>query len=401
MSYKVLEISNLGIKLLVSKIINNNVEVLFAEETPNFYVDIFNTECQRQIIKDISDLISKAEKFVNEEVNDVALVIPADWVQIKYRRTETLRLNHSLELKKDEIKTLKEQCGQSANPNLKSLFVTPTKITLDNTIVNFNKTKIYKGKKLVMEGIVYYLSKTKLSVIEQIMMKANINCDNYFVSGLGFESSLDQKQVIAIDLGYGKTKVLKYNQGYLFSLEAPIFGSIKIIEKITSIFKIEKQYAKLYLERFGEIPPERIKDNRTIASHFNNDKKIYEEFTMQDLSRIIVNYVDKIFEKVFESIKAILSENTKIYLIGGLSDLKGLKEYIQLKYPEVEIKLQQNANFIGASKSSYSNVINVLKTYNAIKPELNHTGTYDKITSIKVHKSFSNGLIKRLKNILK
>ncbi len=99
-----------------------------------------------------------------------------------------------------------------------------------------------------------------------------------------------------------------------------------IYKKISKKFNIPLKTSKKLFEKYGNIPPEAIVDNRIIFNGYDkDDKKIY--FSKKDLSKIITEYIDLIFKNIKEYINKKNVENPELIFSGKISKLKGFEKY--------------------------------------------------------------------------
>ena len=357
---KSLELSHSGLKLLITKNINGKQEVLFSKRKTIAYVDYFDITMQSKIAFEINNLINESFDFLDIYYDTIDISIPQDYINTKYKKVTNIRINSSKNITKEELNFTKKDLMKTNNPQLKSIFFKPSKILLDGMQVKTNEIFFTKCKKIVLEGYVYYADLNLLSCIDKIFYNINIDFGNIYPTGLNFGEFIEnvEKDMVTIDMGYKNVSLSKYINNNLYDIKLFKMGAKNIINDIKIKFDINHKEAKNYLERFGEIPPERIKDNRIILSRYDDKKQSYQEYTMKDLSEIITIHINNIFDIIVPILKN--EKNTRFVITGGLADLKGLLEYVMTRYKDISFDIIIS-NTIGAKNTSFINLFSLNK----------------------------------------
>jgi cell division ATPase FtsA len=351
---KSLELSNSGIKLLITKQINGKQEVLFSKKEFIDNVDYFDMGTHDSIATKINNLITESHTFLDIFYDSIDIAVPVNVTAAKYKKTEIVRINSSKFISKREVRDLKNELTRTENRNYKEIYFKPIIIKCDNKQISKAELFNTKGKKLLLEGFAYYIESQYLSLIENIIEKTKINFNKIYPIGINFGAFTknDDQKLLVIDLGYKHTTLMKYINNNQYDSKTFEIGAKNIINSIKTKFDQDEYYSRKYLETFGEIPPENIKDNRTILTNYDDEKQSYIEYTMKDLSTIITDKINKIFDTIVPVIKKY--KNHKVVITGGLSDLKGLLEYVQTRYDGIIFEINIS-NTIGAKETSFIN----------------------------------------------
>ncbi len=392
---KSLELSNSGIKLLITKRINGREEVLFSKNKFIPKINYFNTNQHREISGAINNLIIESQEALNISYSIIDLSVPNIYIEIAYKNASQNRINASKIISLKELRALRNQC-QITDADFKSILFIPTKILVDGVMTSDSNIMTSKGKKIEIEGISYNLHTKFLTAVQQIFEKIQFEYENIYPINVYIAKTIrnpSTKKMLVFDMGYDKIIISKYINNLLIENGSIDIGAKKIVSKISQDWNQELSLSKLYLENFGEIPPEKVQDTRAIGAQYSDQKMKYDEYTIRDLSEIIVSKIDDMFDQIAEY--ALNNKEYKIVLIGGLCHLKGLLEYVSTRHDDIifDIKI---SDMLGARGSVFFNLLSLNQIIKNDKNILdtNETKINDNInisnTFSRVKKAFRN-----------
>ncbi len=292
---------------------NNNM-TLSAETSINY-----NIAWMEQMVEDIEKIYSI------KEIDNTFLTINNSYSLLKAYKIKTSPNTNSDEVFEDVLKTITEN-----NKNLKVMSMTLDNVeeTPINKFYSFSYELVNKG---LWEALTNYLKSFGVDVTKvvssknaiELAIKPYINRTNNLYN-IQIEDNFTALHFIRKG---NFIKSQKVNQGLNF-----------IYKKISKAFNISLEISRKLFEKYGNIPPEAVIDNRIIFNGFDKDNnKIY--FSKRDLSEVITKCVDEIFKDIRQYVSNQHLEDPEVVFSGKITRLKGFEKYAKetLKINKVNI----------------------------------------------------------------
>ncbi|RKX66927.1 MAG: hypothetical protein DRP42_02010 [Tenericutes bacterium] len=135
------------------------------------------------------------------------------------------------------------------------------------------------------------------------------------------------KSVVNIDFDSYFTTITHTLDGVVQNVSKKNIGIESIYMAVAQQLEVDISSAVKLVKAFGNIPPENIVDNRIISSRFNKETGLYKDFDKKQLSSVITQVVNSIYEHIYEDVNISKESNPLFLFSGQLSGLKGFVEY--------------------------------------------------------------------------
>lgn len=326
--YVALDIGSASIKIVVAEMLSSNLHVLFAKKNDSSGVKFGLIEDANAVERDVRSLILEAEEALETKIHSVAITIPSTGANI-YQGNGKVDFEGSEFISVDNlICCIKESSKLTLDKNEDIVSVIPVKYIHDKKS-SFEAPIGVKAKSLSVESMLLSSKKKVLypfiKTIENLNVHALEMCNDAFSSAKEvFDVVYLQEGAILVDVGFKKTTISYFKDGYMQSLMNCGMGGYSFTKRIAQEFHITMNQAENYKVKYGSLVARSGQDDIIHTTHLNESQK---DYTQNDLTEILKDESIKLMEEIKVMLDAIDDVAKKeIVLIGGGSNLVVLKE---------------------------------------------------------------------------
>ena len=299
----ILEFGSTYIRLAVyeKNILNQN---LYYEKKTDF------TRGNHTDEESISELIVKAEKDIDQHLNEIQLILDSPNIH-----TLDLSIKKNFENKtvtKNDINHLISECEQivkTFNKQKDILHVLTSNIIFDNKIVNSFEQISKKAQDVILQLKFIMINKIDINHIKNLLLKKHISLKNIFCSSyiksFGLINKLEIYNYISfIDIGFKKSSLSIFKDTKLLYLNYINIGGDSITKDISKILNFNYRTAEAKKLKFSKI---------------NKSENHIEEQNL--LKKIINARLEEIVELLFINCPLLknntFDNNLKLFFIGS------------------------------------------------------------------------------------
>ena len=258
----------------------------------------------------ISELIVKAEKDIDQHLNEIQLILDSPNIH-----TLDLSIKKNFENKtvtKNDINHLISECEQivkTFNKQKDILHVLTSNIIFDNKIVNSFEDISKKAQDVILQLKFIMINKIDINHIKNLLLKKHISLKNIFCSSyiksFGLINKLEIYNYISfIDIGFKKSSLSIFKDTKLLYLNYINIGGDSITKDISKILNFNYRTAEAKKLKFSKI---------------NKSENHIEEQNL--LKKIINARLEEIVELLFINCPLLknntFDSNLKLYFIGS------------------------------------------------------------------------------------
>lgn len=326
--YVALDIGSDTIKLVAAEIVGTNLHVLFADKIPSNGVKFGIIEDLSAVVRDVRSLILKAEEMIETKIHNVAITIPSTGAslykgegQIDFDKTTFISVDDIIECIQKSSNVLMDKGETIVN-------VSPVKYRVDKKNYVEIPTGL-KSKSLGVESMVVANKKKVLYPFVQTVEEVGVHplemcVDAYASAKEVFDVVYLNEGAILMDVGYKKTTVAYFKDGYLQSIMNCAVGGYSFTKRIASEFHITMNQAEKYKVKYGSLVAKENQDDIIHTTYLNESKK---DYTQRDLCAILEDEATKLMVEIKALIEVIEHVDKKeIVLVGGGSNLSILND---------------------------------------------------------------------------
>lgn len=326
--YVVLDIGSSTIKLVAGEIIGTNLHVLFADKMNSTGVHYGAIEDTSAVIRDVRSLILKAEEMLETKIHSVAITIPSTGSNL-YQGDGFVEFDKANFISVDDLVTcIQNTTKQPFDKKEDIVSVMPVRYHVDKKI----HTDIPLGLKVKHLGVDAMIVTNKkkvlypyITTVESLGINTLEMCvDAYASAKEVFDVVYLNEGAILMDVGYKKTTVSYFKDGYLQSLLNCAMGGYSFTKRIAQEFQITINQAENYKIKYGSLVS---KENHNDIIHTTHLNESHKDYTQGDLCAILEDEAMKLMEEVKSLLSVIDDVSRKeIVLIGGGANLTILND---------------------------------------------------------------------------
>lgn len=368
-----LELTSKSIRIVVGYVLDDQVYVLYAMDKP------IGPFVQNGIITNFPSLIDEVKKVaqisdpnakLKIKISDILLALPPSGLEIFQTKQVTTVVSEECKVGQLDIRNIYALISKERIPsNNEFIDVIPEVYILDQDRT-FKYAPIGETSQTVtIKAKVHTLPRHVCSDYTNLVKNAGINVRRTIIAPFGVCELLAgyddmPSDYFLVDMGAKMTTVSLVGQKQLYGSTCFAWGGDDITDKIQEAFQINHADAEKYKIMYGY-------DNRkmnfepfvcTTSDEDGNVKK----HTVGDMSKIIKGELDTLVDKLSYAISELLNGYDSSYktlpmvIIGGASQLKGLKNYIEPKVASDTVILAKPKT-LGARNPAYFNCLGMLK----------------------------------------
>lgn len=318
--YAVLDIGSTTIKLLVAETVSANINILFSGKIPSHGIVKGNIKDIDSVVEDIRKIVKEAEDELNTTIRSVALVLPSHDAKI-YLGDGITKVNSANDRigVDDILRALKLSRRFSINRSEDVVATIPVRYHTDTRTMKKMPLGV-KSASLKVDTMVVTAHKkllySYLTAVEQAGLELlDINIDAYTSAMEAFDEAYLQEGAILIDLGYHKSTISFFEDGYLKYLAKAPVGGYDLTKAIGMAWEIPLDKAELYKVKYGTCEPDLTEDDVIYSTR--KEKKIIN-YTQKDMSAVLREAVRTMMTEIKTKIDVINDgRNYETLIIGG------------------------------------------------------------------------------------
>ena len=347
-----LEITSKSIKLVVGYEIDGQVYVLYSLTQPiGHIVDAGSFLDYQTVVEEVKKLreISDSSARMRINISGVLLLLPPYGLEIFQTQQVTTIVSEEGRIGNIDIRNIYALIRKSRIPvNNDLIDIVPDSFVLDQGRTFQNPPIGQTSNTLMVSAKVHTLPHSIYSSYTDSCNAAEIGIKRTFVAPfaaselLGSYEDLPQDYIL-VDIGAYTTTVSLIGQKQLFASTFFTWGGDVITKKIAENFNISETEAEKYKILYGL-------DNRKLPFHapiciVKDEEGGQRKYYAEDLSNIIHEELGVFSSKLNASIDSLLEgydisyKGLPMLLIGGASQLNGLKEYLEPKVPSEFVRV--------------------------------------------------------------
>ncbi len=377
----VLEITSKALRLVVGYVIDNQVYVLYAMDSPYPHecIDnglIVNSAVLAEEIKKISNINDNNAKLTIR-ISDVVLVLPPYGLDIFQSTQSTYVVSEQSIVQNTDIKNLNNQIYNQVIPNNNAFVdIIPDQFVLQGGVIYTKPPIGVESNSIIMTAKIHTLPTHIINEYREAVKAANINVKRVMVASFGASeliSSLEgiPDSYILMDIGSRMTTLSLVGNKQLFGTVYFAWGGDNITQNIAKKLEINEADAEKFKLMYGYDTRKMNFEPVVCTSILEDGTEIKHH--VQELNAAIKEQLDELVSKITSGVADLLKDYDQSYkslpivMVGGGSLLKGLKEYVEPKIINEKI-YKARPTSIGARNPNYVNVLGVLKASNKYQP---------------------------------
>ena len=368
-----LEITSKSIRIVIGYVLDDQVYVLYAMDKP------IGSYVQNGLITNFPALIDEVKKVgqisdpnakLKIKISDVLLALPPSGLEIFQTKQVTTVVSEECKVTQLDIRNIYALISKERIPsNNEFIDVIPEMYILDQDRT-FKYAPIGETSQTVtIKAKVHTLPRHVCSDYTNLVKNAGINVRRTIISPFGVAELLGgyedmPSDYFLVDMGAKMTTVSLVGQKQLYGSTCFAWGGDEITEKILEAFEINYADAEKYKLMYGY-------DNRKmnfepLVCTTSDEEGNVKKHTVSEMSKIVKEELDNLINKLNYAISELLKGYDSSYktlpmvIIGGASQLKGLKSYIEPKLAN-DFVILAKPKTLGARNPSYFNCLGMLK----------------------------------------
>lgn len=375
-----IEISHKFVKIVIGKVIDNELVVLFSKKVPIHHL------IEHGMIKDKVSLVNELVKLnplldeeyhINQMLDDVVLVLPPYGLDIFQTHQLTSVISPEKIIGKLDIKNIYSIIRNKKLPNDNELI----NIFIDSFEIDSHERFAYPpigqtSGAITADAKVHTLPKKINDEYTSILRKSGIKVSQKVVSSFGAVELLKSdaslpKNYFLVDIGANTTTVSLVGNSDLIATRSFSWGGDFITEKLIQKFNISESAAEKVKTLFGLDNREMNFDYPIIKGADENSQSYYRndinETIIEELSQFLI-LLNGAIEQLNIQHK-VNDPNLSILLTGGCSKLHGLVDYLKSNMQKENISLV-SSKVLGARDPSMLAVLGAIIVFEKYLSEL-------------------------------
>lgn len=369
----VIEPTDSAVKIVVGQVIDKEPVVLYATtRSLNGLIrngNIIDIKSLSSLFKNISHIEDKKAR-VRFDIHNAVLVLPPIGLEIFEGKKTTSVISNEGKIQPIDLSNLVAMFKPSRLKNGNSIVdIIPKLFYLYNGKENTDKVPLgLTSDYLGMKAIVYMLPNRLFNGYKMTLESAGIKVKKCVLSPSAIAHLLvNNKETpnayIYVDVGSTYTSISLISKTFVYGSVHFTMGGDDLTNAISDAFHIDVKEAEKLKRRYG-YDTRLISFNPNVCSALTSDGQEML-YTVQDLNRVIKDYLDNYVYAFDNSLNTLLSaypkdkQNFPIIFGGAASRLDGFLNYFKTKYPNHEIS-KIPLKIIGARHEKYLNCIGAM-----------------------------------------
>ena len=318
-------------KVVICKLVDNNVEILGLSETKTEGVACGNITNLFKLEETISKAVNAAEDSAGIDIRSVNIAIFGIYVKIgKYHCSTKVTNYNGLITKNDVNKLYKDISNVTTQPNCKILNIVPVRYNTDS-IKDVSDPVGMISTNLTGEYNIIYAQNSVLKQFTECLNYCNLEVENIVaipdaLSKVIFSKEEREMGSCIIDMGGGTTVLSIFKNNAIQNIISIPFGGNSITNDIKTAFGITLEQAERLKIKFGNVLLDEVSKEEVIDVQSTNGNTF--QIFKYDICQVVRARVLEIFELMNkELVKQKISLNSNRYrlnLTGGCAKLKNI-----------------------------------------------------------------------------
>ncbi len=368
----VIEITNSVIRLIIGYVVNDKPAIIFTREVKNDGVikngEIVDFEALVEILTNLK-VISDNEAHVRITLKEVTLLFPAIGFQVYKSEKSTGVVSQSSKIQQLDIQNAIALVQKDPIPaGSLTVDIIPIRFLLDGnrtfSVPPINET----SQSLMVSAFIHTLPKHIFESYVLAFEKVDIAIKRCFVNVYSLAELARSKQnlpknYILLDMGHGVTTLTIVGNNYPYNSTHLNYGGLSLFELISENFNVSLETAEELVIKYG-VEERKSSFNPSIGESLPDEAGQTTCFTSKDLTALIKTFLSDYKLKLqtgFDALVQTYSEevrNLPLVITGGLSELKGMKEFISENFDNEAHYLASDV--VGARSSRFNACIGAL-----------------------------------------
>lgn len=366
------EFGSKKMKLVVGYELDGQVYVIYSLVRPYGYIiengDIIDPTRIIQSMKEIRNF-SDPSSQLKLNIGEVLIALPPYGLKIYTSQTMTTAVGEDGKISVMDIRNVHAQIRNSALPNNNALVdIVPVFYEL-NQGRKFTNPPIGESSSTVkIAAMVHTLPKRIPDSYDAVVTPSGINVKRNIVSSYGASMLLSSypdipNNYLLVDIGSTMTTVSLVGEKRLYGSTYFSWGGDKITERIIEAFNIGESEAEKIKMMYG-IDNREMNFKAPVCRSSDGEGSEIKHYT-DELNEIIKSELSSFVKDLNASIGELLKEYDlqarafPMVLVGGGSQLYGLKEFIEPKVQSEQIIIVTPRN-LGARDATFTNVLGLI-----------------------------------------
>ena len=353
-TYAAIEIGSSNTRLVVAEYTMGQVFVLASKEldiSATQTVGIKNLEAASTILK---QAISDIEHKNGLKIKSLILTMSPSRANI-YNRYTTIHNDVEESLSTEHVKMAEKKLwGIYKLGNEKIVSVEPYTFILDN-FYSYEQAPINKEwKNLTVKAKIYTLPNVIVNSYLELFSISQVKVAKIYLTPISsakeiIPSSILSDKAVLVDIGYQTTTISFFSRQLLQTFSILNLGFENLIRDVKYFINRPNLKIKNFIMEQVNFEDSGL-DSIVIDSLDNS-----EEFTIGFLKKIVTCRLEEIIEESTKQANKLCGENPKIYLCGGVTELKGFHKILK-RFLHENFFIYKNKT-IGASENIFASVL--------------------------------------------
>ena len=366
--------------------------------------NIVDIKSLSSLFKNISHIEDKKAR-VRFDIRNAVLVLPPVGLEIYEDKKTTSVISNESKIQQIDLSNILAMIKKGKIKKENSFVdIIPTIFYLSNGKGTTNKLPLgMTSDYLGMKAIIYTLPNRLFNGYKMTLESAGIKVKKCVISPSAIAHLLvnypdTPKAYIYVDVGATYTSISLISKTFVYNSVHFAMGGDELTRAISEAFRIDIKEAEKLKRRYG-YDTRLISFNPVVCSANIDGQNI--SYTVQDLNRVIKDYLDNYIYAFDNCLNTLLSNYPEdkrsfpIILGGAASRLDGLLTFFKTKYPNHEIR-QIPLKTIGARHEKYLNCIGAMLASSSYRGSLedhriNNTNNRPNLNKLKTSKGDTYG----------
>ena len=339
---------------------NNLYRIKFFEEADSLGFFKGRVKDENDLVKAVKDLLERVKERYDVDVESVMVNISGDKLEV-FNNSASVSVGSAnekvTELDKERVEEDVKNVALGNNKSILRVFPREWKLDNEKDIVD---PLGLQGIRLELDASIMTCFSGDKEALEKVIKSTGIDIEDivptpFADATLLLDNSQKELGVALVNIGFGTTSLIVYEDGKLLDLIVFPVGSSNITNDIAVGLKTEIHIAEKIKKDFGITLP----SSKKIEVKLDSGGKLV--FSERELRNIVAPRVSEIFSDLINKrLKKIGKEGklpAGIILTGGGAKLKGVEDFAKKEF-KLPCKIGYPENFIGFDKKdpSYSTV---------------------------------------------
>jgi len=360
--YTSIDLGSHSVKIVVSERINDKMFVLASTKVRSLGIKKGVIKDKELVLESLKEAISNINKDLGYEIHEVILSFPLFCVNTSVEHAD-ISIDSVVDGKSIQ-QVMNKVVLNNVSKDEEVLYLEPIVFELDHELqvvdpkgLSANSLSVRAVISTIDKNILYdYLEVFSLAGLEVVDITYGVVGDYYEA----FNSDINKKLGVLVNVGYGKTEIAIFNKGILLKGSILPVGSKKIDKDISFIYKVDKNTAINLKENFAVCSSKYADKNDIIELTNINEEKI--SINQYEISQIIEARLLEIIKSVKNEINNLTNrEISYIIITGGITNLVSFPYLIDEEF--TCDKLVVNIPTLGVRDNSFSTSLGLTKYF--------------------------------------